>query len=289
MKTRERRPCTIVYANNYNDENFEIISWTPIPNEPIGIPKGVNPGRVVWVWDPDATESDLNGFWWLMENNDQDVIDMMFSKGIQSLTDQNDNRNAWDALFRYFNDIHGCDIDGYRPGEKIAIKINLNNCWDSFSYIKKDNDRDASPYAVKALLRQLVNDVGVAQEDITIYDASREMGNWFYRRVYYEEYPSLNPEFPDIHYVDCEGGAIGREKVQASSEKIFFADETGLSKTLPTCVVEAKYIINMPILKRHPIQHGVSQSSTSYSQPSSRTRGGPSLREFSDCVRCFGP
>ncbi len=29
---------------------------TPNPiNDPIGVPKGLNPGRVVWVHDPDAT------------------------------------------------------------------------------------------------------------------------------------------------------------------------------------------------------------------------------------------
>jgi hypothetical protein len=88
------------------------------------------------------------------------------------------------------------------------------------------------------------------------------MGNWFYDRVYHEEYPasSLVPEFPDVNYVDYEGDASGRQKVEPSSEKIYFADNTGLSRTLPTCVVEAKYLINMPILKRHPIQQGVTLS-----------------------------
>ncbi len=110
-------------------------------------------------------------------------------------------------------------------------------------YVKKDNDRDASPYVVKTLLRQLVNSVGVEQDDITVYDASRQIGNWFYDRV--------ADEFPDIHYVDVEGGDDGREQVQSSSEKIYFQD--GTIRTLPRCVVDADYLINMPLLKKHPI------------------------------------
>ena len=235
--------------------------WGPIPNEPIGTPQGINPGRVVWVWDPDASEQDHNGYWWLKENNNQDVHDKMVTDGIQQLIGVNETQSAWDHLFRYFNQKQGHGDIGYTPGEKIAIKINLNNCYDSTDpYVKEDNERDASPYLVKSLLRHLVNEVGVAQEDITVYDASRKMGNWIYNRIFYEEYPAdtLVPEFPDIHYVDKAGGAAGREQVQPSSELIYFAD--GLTRTLPTCVVEADYLINMPILKMHPINHGVTLS-----------------------------
>jgi hypothetical protein len=256
----------MVFADNYFNDGNNLEPWDPIPNEPIGTPLGANPGRVVWVWDPDSTESDLKGYWWQKENNDQSVIDQMFSSGIQGLAGVEIVEDAWDILFKHFNHVHGNGEVGYQPGEKIAIKINLNNCWESLGYIRIDNDRDASPYVVKALLRQLINTVGVDQEDITIYDASRKMVNWFYKRVYYETYPAipLLPEFPDINYVDMDGGAYGRQKVEASTQKIYFADDTGLYKTLPTCIVDAKYIINMPILKRHPIQQGITLSGKNF-------------------------
>lgn len=256
----------MVFADNYFNDGNNTERWDPIPKEPIGTPLGANPGRVVWVWDPDSTESDLKGYWWQKENNDQSVIDQMFSSGIQGLAGVEIGEDAWDILFKHFNQVHGNGEVGYQPGEKIAIKINLNNCWEALGYIRIDNDRDASPYVVKALLRQLINTVGVAQEDITIYDASRKMVNWFYKRVYYETYPAipLVPEFPDINYVDMDGGASGRQKVEASTQKIYFADDTGLYKTLPTCVVDAEYIINMPILKRHPIQQGVTFSGKNF-------------------------
>jgi len=255
-----------IFADLDNNDDFKASSWEPIPNEPIGTPRGVNSGRVVWVWDPNATEINLKGFWWQKQNNNQEVLDEMFSNGIQGLAGVEDDANAWDTLFKHFNQVHGNGEVGYQPGEKIAIKINLNNCFQLLNYILIDNDRDASPYVVKALLKQLVNTVGVAQEDITVYDASRVIPNWFYKRVYYKSYPTipLVPEFPNVHYVDASGLLPGREKVKASSERIYFADDTGLYRTLPTCVVDAKYIINMPLLKRHPIQMGVTLSGKNF-------------------------
>lgn len=247
----------IVFASTQlNTTN--VTAWNPTAKDPIGTPTGIYPGRVVWAWNPDATETQLQGYWWECSNNDQDMIDQMFSSGLQQLTGVQDDRSAWDALFHYLNQIRGRGDAGYQNGEKIAIKINMNNCWDSRNrYSREDNDRDASPYVVKALLRQLVNKAGISQDDITIYDASRPIPDWFYNRVYYETYPSspLIPEFPYIHFVDEIGGGPGRDKVIPSTEKIYFT--TGLSRTLPVCVASAEYIINMPLLKMHPINNGV--------------------------------
>lgn len=240
--------------------NDNVPKWDPVCREPIGTPVGINPGRVVWVWNPDATESELKGYWWEEVNNNLTVIEKMFSDGLKALTGKESDYEAWDALFKYFNEIHGKGNVGYRDGERIAIKINMNNCWASRNpYVREDNDRDANPYVVKALLRQLVNVAGISQEYITVYDASRPIPDWFYKRVYYKEYPSvLQPEFPDVHFVDAYGGAGGREKVSASDVKIYFHD--GTVRTLPKCVAEADYLINMPLLKRHPINNGVTLS-----------------------------
>jgi len=246
------------------DENTEPTIWEPIPTDPIGTPKGVNPGRVVWIWDPDATESNLKSFWWKKENNNQQVIDEMFSKGIQALAGVEDDSDAWDILFTHFNEINGHGSVGYQTGEKIAIKVNLNNNWGNINYFIQNNDRDASPNVVKGLLRQLVNVVGIAQDDIIVYDASRPMPNWFFNRVYYKDYPSFNlkAEFSDVHYKDNAGLLPGREKVEPSDIKIYFAD--GVIRTLPQCVVDAKYLINMPLLKRHPIEYGVTLSGKNF-------------------------
>jgi hypothetical protein len=256
-----------VFATNYfQGDQTTAVSWDPIPKQPMGVGTGVNPGRVVWVWNPNATEKDLVGYWWEQENNNQAIIDHMFSIGVQNLTSTSDDSDAWNSIFSYFNEVHGNGNVGYQPGEKIAIKLNFNNALGGTGdpYVKEDNDRDASPYVVKALLRHLVNVVGVAQEDITLFDASRPIANWFYNRVYYETYPAdpLVEEFSHIHFVDSTGDAAGREQVIPSSTTMYFAD--GTARTLPTCVVEAKYIINMPLLKRHPINMGVTLSGKNF-------------------------
>jgi len=246
-----------VYATLYIDEKEERPTlWDPIPKEPIGTPQGYKPGRVVWCWDENATEEYLDGYWWENQNNNQEIIDQMFSQGIQKLAEIDDDYNAWDKLFKHFNQEHGHGEVGYQSSERIAIKINLNNCQ---SYNTEDNDRDASPQVIKSLLRQLVNTVNVDQDDIFIYDASRTIGNWLYNRIYYEEYPAdpLVPEFPDVHYVDGYGSASGREKVVASTTRVYFAAGSCEYRTLPTCVAGADYLINIPLLKRHPINMGV--------------------------------
>lgn len=256
-----------VFATNFFSENQTTgPSWDPIPKQPMGTPMGASPGRVVWVWNPNATEKNLSSYWWKKENNNQQVIDQMVSLGLQQYSGTTNDTAAWNTLFTYFNRVHGQGNISYQPGEKIAIKINLNNALNTYGdpYKKENNDRDASPYVVKTLLRQLVNVVGVSQEDITVFDASRPMPNWFYNRVYYETYPAdiLVTEFPNVHYVDSTGGATGREKVVPSSVKMYFVD--GTERTLPTCVAEAKYIINMPLLKRHPVNNGVTLSGKNF-------------------------
>jgi len=256
-----------VFATNYfQGEQPAATSWNPIPKQPMGVGTGVNPGRVVWVWNPNATEKDVSGYWWEQENNNQDVIDQMLSIGVQQLTGTSNNSDAWNAIFRYFNQVHGNGDIGYQPGEKIAIKLNFNNALGGTGdpYFKEDNDRDASPYVVKALLYQLVHVIGVAQEDIILFDASRPIPDWFYNRVYYETYPAdpLVEEFSSIHYVDSLGEATGREQVVPSSTKMYFSN--GVVRTLPTCIVDANYLINMPLLKRHPINMGVTLSGKNF-------------------------
>ena len=256
-----------VFATNYfQAEQPSAVSWEPIPKEPIGVGTGVSPGRVVWVWNPNATEKDMSGYWWEQQNNNQDVIDQMFSTGLQEFAGTSTEIDAWDAIFTYFNEAHGYGTIGYQPGEKIAIKMNLNNALGGVGdpYPKEDNDRDASPYVVKALLRQLVNVVGISQQDITVFDASRPIVDCLYNRIYYENYPAdpLVAEFAQIHYIDSLGGATGREQVIPSSTTMQFSD--GVIRTLPSCIVEAKYLINIPILKRHPINMGVTLSGKNF-------------------------
>ncbi len=244
----------IGFAGSY--QSFEAVyePWNPIANLPMGTGTGIFSGRVVWTWNPDATEEDLTGYWWQDHNNNPSIVSSMMSEGLQALTNTSSDEAAWHQLFTFFNEQHEKGTIGYQPGEKIAIKVNLNNCWNPVDniddYVKKDNERDAHPLVVKTILSQLVNTAGVAPEDITVYDSSRPMPNWFYE--------PLAEKYPTVHYVDKRGEAPGRSAAQASNVTIHFAD--GLVRTLPNCVAEASYLINMPLLKQHPINHGVTLS-----------------------------
>jgi hypothetical protein len=92
-------------------------------NAPLGAGKGIHPGRVVWVRDPAATSWDgETGNWWDDANSGQAVVDRMISRTLQGLTGEKTDEQAWEALFRHFNQTHGSGDTGYRPGEKIASR-----------------------------------------------------------------------------------------------------------------------------------------------------------------------
>ena len=96
-------------------------------NHPIGSGQGIYPGRVVWVRDPKATSWDgVTGHWWDDAYTDQKAVHGMTSRLVQDLTGKKNEQQAWDALFRSYNDTHKLGSSGYRPGERIAIKINCN-------------------------------------------------------------------------------------------------------------------------------------------------------------------
>src|SRR5579864_2355104 len=50
---------------------------------PVGVARGVVPGRVTWKHDPAAVTWDGTGSWWKDANNNQGVIDRMVSRSIR--------------------------------------------------------------------------------------------------------------------------------------------------------------------------------------------------------------
>ena len=58
-------------------------------NSPMGVAKGINPGRVVWVHDANATNWDgSTGNWWDDKNTDPKIVDAMVSSALKGLTGQ---------------------------------------------------------------------------------------------------------------------------------------------------------------------------------------------------------
>ncbi len=166
----------------------------------------------------------------------------MLAKSLRALTGARSEAAAWDKLFRYYNKTHGRGNKGYAPGELIAVKINLNN---SSTVEDVDNDKDAPPPMIRALLGQLVNVAKVPQKQIVIYDASRVIAN----RIY----DPLHKEFPEVRFMD-RTGANGREAPQWVANAITYTSpDVRLGNSLPQDVVDATYLINMALLKGHEI------------------------------------
>ena len=224
--------------------------WAPTepPNQPIGQAKGVFPGRVVWMHDPRVAQwdGDAKGCGWLEDKSTDPVLaDQMLRKSLRLLTGAKSEAEAWAALFRHFNRAHGRGDAGYRPGERVAVKLNLNCA-------KRQNDPKMGPYntpqLTMALLRQLVKQAGVRESDITIYDASR----WVNDSIFVP----AHAEFPGIRFEDREGGE-GRFKIQADKGvALHFGDPStpDNGKTyLPACVTKATYLINVALLKGHSL------------------------------------
>ncbi|MHC4529345.1 MAG: DUF362 domain-containing protein, partial [Planctomycetota bacterium] len=220
------------WSVSMTSDNPARASFTPTDpaNTPMGTAKGIHPGRVLWVHDPNSTAWDgLTGNWWDDSNTDQELVDSMISETIRGLVSDTNDAVAWDALFRHFNQGKGKGDVGYQPGEQIVIKINMNNSG-------QNNEIDASPHMVRGLLRQLVYQADVAQSAITVYDAQRPIGSPVYNYC--------SPEFPDVGY---------NANIGWVSDAITYSAEVTSSQArrLPQCVLDAEYMINMAILKRH--------------------------------------
>ena len=219
-------------------------TFTPLdpPNSPMGVAKGINPGRVVWVYDPNATSWDgSSDYWYHDTNTNPEVVSEMVSRAIHGLTGQNDDANSWDALFRHFNDQHNKELTPYTAGEKIAIKLNLNRCR---THGDMGNDSFLAPQLVEALLKQLVNNAGVAASDITVYDASRQVPAPIYDRC------SVG-DLAGVQFADSVGGD-GRILAQRDLNTIVYhANPDVPPRWLPDFVSEAEYVINFAILKGH--------------------------------------
>jgi uncharacterized protein (DUF362 family) len=212
------------------------------PHGPIGNARGIAPGRVAWAWDPGACRWDgQNGTWWADAATDQARVDVMAARAIQTVANEKDSPAAWRALFRHFNAEHGRPGAGYRHGEKIAIKINLNNDRTSYDDTPWIN---TSPQAVNAVLRELTRAAGVREEDITVFDASRYITPHFYHRVH--------GAFPGVHLVDGYGGLPGRTKTTWTPDRVRYAVKTTMGGGVATCAVEATYLINLYVAKGHP-------------------------------------
>ena len=103
---------------------------------------------------------------------------------------------------------------------------------------------NTAPQVVRALLRQLVNVVGVNQADISIGDPTA-----YYPNEYYD---SCHAEFPNVHYMD-HAGKFGRTKVEFSTEPVYWSCRpSGVKQDyVARHYSEASYVISLANMKSH--------------------------------------
>jgi hypothetical protein len=241
------------------------------PNQPVGKGQGINPGRVVWVWNPDATnENCTNNFdkkdWYFTpENTNMNVVTKMFGESVEKLTGKKSVSRSWDALFRSFNMKKSKKNKGYTNGEKIFIKINQTTARGLLSKddkangnfipatLKREEERkrnsfgavETNPDVVLVILRQLINELKISQSDISIGDPQNP--------TYGHNYTAWATEFPDVHYTDKTSANHGRTLIHPTeNDLVFYSDKTKRDK-LYDVIENADYLINVANLKPHGI------------------------------------
>jgi hypothetical protein len=222
---------------------------------------------VVWVRDANAATWDgVTGHWWDDAYTNQKAVHDMISRLLRDLTGRTNDKQAWDALFRSFNETHKGGRSGYRPGERIAIKVNCNQDrsreWGAEALTPHGASRGArpargpqnglpSPHVVTALVTQLIEVAGVRGQDIMVYDATvvRNVGQPIYSRIR----ANSNPQFQAVRFlVGTDYGLGGRMfPTPDLANPVRFAKAELPAGFLPQQVTEAKYMINLALLRAH--------------------------------------
>lgn len=210
------------------------------PNQPIGEGRGIHPGRVAWIHAPGVAKWDGHTGLWVEDRwNDQAKTDAMIPHAVMRLTGESTAKKAWKSLFKYFNQTHGRGNRGYKKGEMIAIKLNLNNAITHHDTI----ELNSSPFVTLALVRSMVRDGGIRQQDIVLCEPSRAITDSIFNKVH--------REFPNVRFIDNIGGD-GREKCEYYPEQIVYSVDNGkMARGLAKCIVDADYLINTALLKTH--------------------------------------
>ena len=227
-------------------------------NAPVGEARGIHPGRVVWVHDPEAARwsghvAQNSGHWWTDTCTDQQRVDAMLSRSLRSLTGAESDEAAWTKIFAYYNRRARGAERGYVPGETVAVKVNLNNS----SAKGEGNVVNVSPQVALAMVRQLVRRAMVREGDIIVYDARRA--------IYPAVLSKIWTEFPDVRFVQCEAPATpqpvsphygdyrrleGAQWVEGITYSVNH-NEYYDAKLIPKQIKDATYLVNVALLKAH--------------------------------------
>ncbi len=221
----------------------------------LGTGVGVNPGRVVSVHNDKAFLWKGSGYWYMGTNFSPTAVDEMVRTAICTLAGTEDISRALDMLFAECNLRMTGEAAPYEPGQKIAIKTNLNVTGTSKSTANNTSGYYPSPVTLKALLKILVAH-GVSPEDITVFDASRTLP------TYLTEY-CAEGIYEKVNFVCLDMGS-SRDATADTTKPIQWSFDIANdghepvngypsynTSYYPTCVTEADYLINLSCLRGH--------------------------------------
>lgn len=245
------------------------------PNTPMGIGNGINPGRVAWVFDANATNISCTNGWgadgkgntadddgyFLPKNTNKEIVKVMMDSAMINLTGEISVHDAWDKVFKYFNNKKGLGEVGYSSDQTIFIKVNQGSAsWlidqntmnpNSQSWAKGNYGiAETSPQAILAVIHQLVTDYGVPQEMIYVGDPIAHL--------YQLTVDPIKAEYPNIKFFDHNLSKLGRtvSKGLTNGNVIYYSDEgdemeDAFSDAIYQEMYDANYLINIAALKAH--------------------------------------
>ncbi len=178
---------------------------------------------------------------------------------ILKLTGTSSIDQAWDSLFIYFNRQHGKGAMSYQEGEHLFIKCNFVT---AFTQDGLGGPTWTSPQVILVILRHLINNMSIPQENIALGDPMVCVIDGYWN--------ILHSEFPDVKYIDHQGGNGRTFAEKGTQTDIFYSDKGEIlrdshnswsepansgdpvySDTLYKIIEDADYMINIAALKGH--------------------------------------
>lgn len=194
--------------------------------------------RVVHVHDSHATDwtnyGNLTGPWY-GDAVDHSIVTAMVDEGVMQLTNTSTRRDAWATL-----------IPNYSSGA-VAIKINLN-CAGSID--DSDNKIDALPQPVNAVIAGL-KEIGVAEADIWVYDVTDGGHDGVIPTRFKAKITSY---YPNVKFYAHASDPWPTGSYHPTEKVTFNPPNPAYPlNPRPLCnpIVNAAYLINMPIMKKH--------------------------------------